>query len=98
MFRRTRKVKHRDARQRTAAVAHSPRLRVLRRQRVGRGSPSRRSLAVPLSLQALAALQGVAPISDPTRLLGNFWPANESADDFLAAIAALRAGRHPRER
>lgn len=44
----------------------------------------------PVSLAQLAEEQGVKPISDATRLLGNFWPEDESADDFVNTIRAWR--------
>ncbi len=44
------------------------------------------------TLQELAVEQGVEPITDPTVLLGDFWPSDESIDDFLAA---RRAWQHP---
>src|ERR1700681_4968741 len=41
-------------------------------------------------LEALARLHGVEPIDDPAAMVADFWPAQESADDFVAAIRALR--------
>ena len=46
-------------------------------------------------LEALAAAQGVAPVDDPQKLLGTFWPEDETADDFLAAVRAWRRGEAP---
>ena len=41
--------------------------------------------------QAIAAgARGVRPVADPSRLLGTFWPEDETADDFLAAVRAWR--------
>jgi hypothetical protein len=33
----------------------------------------------------LAAKQGVKPVTDPRELIGDFWPEEESVDEFLAA-------------
>ena len=41
-------------------------------------------------LAALTARQGVKPVSDFEELLGDFWPEDESADDFIAATRAWR--------
>jgi hypothetical protein len=41
-------------------------------------------------LEALARLRGVKPIDDPATMVADFWPAQESADDFVAAVRALR--------
>jgi hypothetical protein len=38
------------------------------------------------SLDALAARQGVRPAADFEALLGDFWPEDESADEFIAAV------------
>jgi len=42
------------------------------------------------SLDALAARQGVPPVADFEALLGDFWPEEEGADDFIAAVRAWR--------
>jgi hypothetical protein len=42
------------------------------------------------SLEELAAEQGVRPIEDPEALLGDFWPEEESTEDFLAWLRKLR--------
>ncbi|HLH26833.1 MAG TPA: hypothetical protein VK066_30270 [Chloroflexota bacterium] len=44
----------------------------------------------------IAAQQGVAPIEDIDELLGDFWPEDESEDEFLATIRAWRDGLAPR--
>ena len=36
----------------------------------------------------LAAEQGVKPIEDIGKLYGDFWPEDESADDFITATKA----------
>jgi len=38
----------------------------------------------PKSIEELAEEQGVHPIEDFESLLGDFWPEDESVDDFLA--------------
>ncbi|MBI2761951.1 MAG: hypothetical protein HYX51_11070 [Chloroflexi bacterium] len=40
------------------------------------------------TISELATEQGVAPIADPTALLGDFWPSEESVDEFLTARRA----------
>lgn len=42
------------------------------------------------SIAQLAAAQGVSFPRDPRELLGDFWPPDESADDFLAALHEWR--------
>jgi antitoxin HicB len=42
------------------------------------------------SLEALAAKQGVEAADDFDALLGDFWPAEEAADDFVAALCEWR--------
>jgi hypothetical protein len=41
-------------------------------------------------LAALATAQGISPIEDFECLLGDFWPEDESADDFIAAVRQWR--------
>jgi hypothetical protein len=43
-----------------------------------------------LDLAALAAAQGVEPIESPTDLAADFWPADESADEFIASVRTWR--------
>jgi hypothetical protein len=38
----------------------------------------------PKSIEELAEEQGVRPVEDFESLLGDFWPEDESVDDFLA--------------
>jgi hypothetical protein len=40
--------------------------------------------------ETLATAQGVSPVTDFDELLGDFWPEEESADDFIAAIREWR--------
>ena len=42
------------------------------------------------STSELIAAQGLTFPRDPEDLLGDFWPEEESIDDFLAAIRELR--------
>lgn len=51
--------------------------------RVFEAQPSR-------SLKTLAALQGVKPVKDFNDLLGDFWPEEETADEFIAAVREWR--------
>lgn len=44
----------------------------------------------PKTVEELAAEQGVHPVADPAELRGDFWPANESTDDFLNWLRRLR--------
>jgi hypothetical protein len=45
---------------------------------------------------ALAKQQGVAPIRNIEDLKGDFWPEEESADEFLSWLRDLRQGDKPR--
>ncbi|HBY62472.1 MAG TPA: hypothetical protein DEH78_21830 [Solibacterales bacterium] len=42
------------------------------------------------TLDELIAQQGKVPISDPTVLLGDFWPEDEPVEEFLAALHEWR--------
>jgi hypothetical protein len=42
------------------------------------------------TLDELAAEQGVVFPRDPSELLGDFWPEEESIDDFLTAMREWR--------
>lgn len=42
------------------------------------------------AIDELAAEQGVKFPRDPSELLGDFWPAEESIDDFLVAMREWR--------
>ncbi|CAN5280823.1 hypothetical protein BH24ACT19_BH24ACT19_18080 [soil metagenome] len=50
----------------------------------------RRTFDADESLEALAAEQGVGAADDFDALLGDFWPAEEDADDFVAALREWR--------
>lgn len=41
-------------------------------------------------LDALASVQGVHPVTTFDHLLGDFWPEDESVDDFIAAVRHWR--------
>jgi hypothetical protein len=41
-------------------------------------------------LETLAAQQGVGPVANFDDLLGDFWPDDESVDEFLTTIRAWR--------
>ena len=43
-----------------------------------------------LDLAALARQQGVKPVDNPDCLTGDFWPADESIEDFLAQLRVSR--------
>ncbi len=43
------------------------------------------------SIEELAREQGVEPVTDFESLAGDFWPEDESADEFIAAVRAWRA-------
>ena len=42
------------------------------------------------SIEELMLEQGVKPVSDVRELLGDFWPEDESVDDFTAAVRDWR--------
>jgi len=42
------------------------------------------------TVNELIAQQGKGPISDPTVLLGDFWPEDEPVEEFLAALREWR--------
>jgi hypothetical protein len=48
------------------------------------------SIAGHPTVEQLMAEQGTAPITDPATLHGNFWPEEESVEDFLAALDEWR--------
>ena len=41
-------------------------------------------------IEQLAVEQGVCPVTDFESLLGDFWPEDESADEFIAQVRAWR--------
>ncbi|MGH2603861.1 MAG: hypothetical protein ACRDJ9_31310, partial [Dehalococcoidia bacterium] len=46
-----------------------------------------------LDLAALAARQRVQPVTHFEDLLGDFWPDDETAEEFIAAVHGWRRGR-----
>ncbi len=56
-----------------------------RSKRDGRPSKANSVSEGPLDIEVLAAQQGVKPIEKPEDLRGDFWPEDESVDDFLKA-------------
>ena len=42
------------------------------------------------SVEELAAQQGVLPVANADELRGDFWPEEESADEFVAAVRRWR--------
>jgi hypothetical protein len=42
--------------------------------------------------EELAAQQGVSPVANFDALLGDFWPEDESIDDFLETLYRWRRG------
>src|SRR5947208_13486144 len=74
-----------------------------RKSRLDLKTPSRRKetafseTKVPTSdfwqtktVEELAVEQGVKPIENPDELLGDFWPEDESIDDFLIWLRKVR--------
>jgi hypothetical protein len=61
-----------------------------------RGKPNDRSATVPYassghpSIEQLIAEQGTGPITDVSELHGNFWPEEESVEEFVATIREWR--------
>ena len=42
------------------------------------------------TLEELAAAQQVSAVAEPVELFGNFWPEDETTDDFIAALRTWR--------
>jgi hypothetical protein len=61
-------------------------------QRMGSQTvPGRDFFAAPaVNLATLMVRQGVKPIANFDDLLGDFWPEDESADEFVAAVRRWR--------
>lgn len=73
----------------------------------GNGSPARQSddvatestivsgrdfVAAPqIDWQAVAAEQGVRPLGNLREVIGDFWPEDESVDDFIATVRGWRS-------
>ena len=62
-------------------------LRVMRAGRFPQGCTPAQKLA---ALKAHADLNGIKPVMDPETMMATFWPADESVDEFIAAIRGLR--------
>ena len=45
---------------------------------------------VNVELAALARAQGVRPVKDWRKLRGDFWPEDETCDEFIAAVREWR--------
>jgi hypothetical protein len=45
------------------------------------------------ALEALAEMHGVRPIEDPAAMAAEFWPDEETADEIMTALRALRRQR-----
>ena len=53
--------------------------------------PGRRfAVSGPQDLRTLAAEQGVQPVTTFEDLLGDFWPEDETADEFVATVRRWR--------
>ena len=52
--------------------------------------PEEREVFANPSVDELIKQQGKGPIGDPRILLGDFWPEEESIDDFLRALRDWR--------
>jgi len=57
---------------------------------MGVSNDPRRNFYASPTVDELIAQQGKGPISDPTVLLGDFWPEDEPVEDFLAALHKWR--------
>jgi hypothetical protein len=63
-----------------------------------RKSPRRSSKPVPqttpaarrAALEAQMERKGIKPIDDPDTMTADFWPADETADEVIEAVRALR--------
>ena len=51
-----------------------------------------------IDIEELAASQGVGPVEDFRDLAVDFWPKDESVDDFIGEIRSLRKNGPPRIR
>ena len=50
----------------------------------------RQEFAASVDIDDLAAAQGVSPVTDFDKLLGDFWPEDESPDELIAAVRDWR--------
>lgn len=49
-----------------------------------------RVTVAPVSVAAMAQAQGVSPVISPESLRADFWPDEDSVDEFLAFVRATR--------
>ncbi|HET6314513.1 MAG TPA: hypothetical protein VFH60_11820 [Chloroflexia bacterium] len=42
------------------------------------------------TIEDLAKQQGVEPVTDPSMLAGDFWPEDETAEEFIATLRQWR--------
>lgn len=56
----------------------------------GSGEKSPSFFEAKMDLEVLAAQQGASIVSDFDKLIGDFWPEDESADQFIATVRAWR--------
>lgn len=49
-----------------------------------------------ISLEELAEQQGVKPVTDPSALAGDFWPEDETAEEFIATLRQWRKEENDR--
>jgi hypothetical protein len=47
------------------------------------------------TIEGIVAEQGIQAVADVSALYGDFWPPEESADDFLSAVKQWRRGGKP---
>ena len=65
------------------------------------GGPENRNATAPYassghpSIEQLMAEQGTGPITDVSVLHGNFWPEEESVEEFVATIREWRGHKRP---
>jgi hypothetical protein len=59
-------------------------------KRKTRSQPFPLVVKTPEEIEALLAQHGVKPIADPKELRGDFWPEDESIDEFIATIRRWR--------
>lgn len=55
------------------------------------GEPSLEFHDMKTDLEALTTSEGIKPVASLGELLGDFWPEEESADDFILAVKKWRS-------
>ena len=55
------------------------------------------TVAAQVRLEELAREQGVHPIEDPSSLVADVWPEDETADEIIAAVQAWRHEGDPQQ-